>query len=214
MRAPRILTLIFLLAAPALAGCEGVIDPGTGSRLSEDQLIFARADPGAPPLDALVVSFWAKPGQTRSAAIRYVGVTNPKYVLCMEFVVPAGALLQHPDGRRVEAGDSVRITVRALDPEAFRFEFEPSGLRFAPDQPARLRISYWWADRDYNGDGKEDGDDRKIEENLGLWRQERPGELWNRVVAERNESDYEIRANILGFTRYAVASTRSSDRID
>lgn len=212
MRATRTLTLLLaLLGAMALGGCDDLLPDGDAAdRLSEDRLVFARADPDAPPLDALEVSFWAKPGAARGATINYVGIPEGKYRLCMEFVVPAGALLRHPDGRAVQPGDSVRITVRAVDPEAFRFEFSPKGLRFDPANPARLRVSYWWADRDYNGDGRRDAADRAIEESLGIWRQETPGAPWERVPTEHLPSLHEVRAGIPGFTRYAVASNRGA----
>lgn len=210
MRAIRTLTLLLtLVAAPALAGCEDQLPEGR-DRLPEDALTFARADPDAPPLDALEVSFWAKPGETRGAAIRYVGIPAGKYQLCMEFVVPAGALVRHPDGRAVQPGDSVRITVRAVDPDAFRFEFAPAGLRFSDAAPARLRVSYWWADRDYNGDGRRDAADEAIEASLALWRQEAQGQPWERIATERIADLHEVRASVPGFTRYAVASNRGA----
>lgn len=216
MRATRtLLLLLALLGAPALAGCDDLLpDGGDADRVGESELVFARADPDAPPLDALEVSFWARPGETRGASINYVGIPVGKYRLCMEFVVPAGALLRHPDGRAVQPGDSVRITVRAVDPDAFRFEFAPAGLRFDPSNPARLRVSYWWADRDYNGDGRRDKTDEAIEESLGFWRQESPGAVWERIATERLPEIHEVRASIPGFTRYAVASTRGASERD
>lgn len=213
MRATRRLTLLLaLLAAPALSGCDDNLLPeeGVGDRLAEDQLYFARADEDAPPLDKLEVSFWAKPGQTRSAAIRYVGIPVGKYQLCMEFLVPAGSLLRHPDGRAVQPGDSVRITVRAVDPDAFRFEFSPAGLRFDPANPARLRVTTWWNDRDYNGDGRRDKADERIEESLAIWRQEAVGQPWERTATVRDDELHELRAAVPGFTRYAVASNRGA----
>lgn len=212
MRAIRRLTLFLaLLAAPAAAGCEDMLpEEAAGDRLAEDQLFFARADPDAPPLDIVEGSFWAKPGQTRSVAFKYVGIKPGKYQLCMEFVVPAGALLRHPDGRAVQPGDSVLVTVRAVDPEAFRFEFSPAGLRFDPSNPARLRVSFWWADQDYNGDGRRDKVDESIEENLQLWRQEAVGQPWERMLTQRDEENHELVTRIPGFTRYAVASNRSA----
>jgi hypothetical protein len=212
MRPIRRLTLLLaLLAAPALAGCGDLLpEEAAADRVGEDQLYFARADPDAPPLDIVQASFWAKPGQTRSVAFLYVGIRPGKYQLCMEFVVPAGALLRHPDGRAVQPGDSVRITVRATDPEAFRFEFAPAGLRFDPANPARLRVNYWWADRDFNGDGKRDKTDERLEANLDIWRQEAVGQPWERTAATRDDELHELRVAIPGFTRYAVASNRGA----
>lgn len=206
MRAPRILTFLFLLLAPALAGCDDPSGSKDPERVPEDQLVFARADEDAPPLDALEVSFWAKPGETRSAAIRYVGVKDERYALCMEFKVPAGSLLRHPDGRAVQPGDSVRVTVTVLDPDRFIFHFAPAGLRFDPANPALLRVTTWWADRDFDEDGDHDKEDERLEQRAALWRQERPGEPWTRMPTTRVEDVPEVMTKVSGFTRYAFAT--------
>lgn len=206
MRAHRILKrLLPLLAAAALAGC-GDIFGSDGEQLPEDQLTFIRAAADAPPLDALTVTLWARSGETRRAAIRYVGVPHYQHDLCMEFTVPSGALVRREDGTPVQPGDSVRITVRVVDAARFVFQFEPAGLRFADGNPAKLRVSYWWADRDYNGDGVVDSRDSRIAERFGLWRQEREGESWQRLRTTRFADLQEVTTDVPGFTRYAVAS--------
>ena len=198
-------TLPALLLLPLLAACADLLGTGGDGTVPDDRLRFVRAAPDAPPLDAEVVSFWARPDATRGVAIRYVGVAY-KYALCMEFTVPAGALLRHPDGRRVQPGDSVLVTVRAVDPERFLFQFEPAGLRFDAANPARLRVSYWWADPDYDGNGVVDERDARAERNVALWRQEATPEPWHRVPMTRNAVEREVEAPIEGFTRYALAS--------
>lgn len=206
MRALRILKrLLPLLALPLLVGCEDIFG-SDGDQVPENRLTFVRAAAGAPPLDSLVVTLWAKPGETRRATIRYVGVPHYQHDLCMEFTVPPGALVRRPDGTPVQPGDSVRITVRVVDAARFLFQFEPAGLRFADGNPAKLRVSYWWADRDYNGDGVVDSRDAAIAEQFGLWRQERPGDSWQRLPTARFADVQELTTDVPGFTRYAVAS--------
>ncbi|MBV9772744.1 MAG: hypothetical protein JO040_02265 [Gemmatimonadetes bacterium] len=206
MRALRILKRFLpLLALPLAAGCEDIFGSG-GDRVAEDRLTFIRAAADAPPLSAQSVTLWAKPGATRRATISYVGVPHYQHDLCMEFTVPAGALVRRPDGTPVQAGDSVQITVRVVDAARFIFQFEPSGLRFAAGNPAKLRVSYWWADRDYNGDGVVDRLDTGISDRFGLWRQEREGEPWSRLQTSRFADVQEVTTDVPGFTRYAVAS--------
>lgn len=62
------------------------------------------------------------------------------------------------------------ITIRLVDPSRFMFEFEPAGLKFDPERPAELEVSYARADPDFDDDGVEDD---KLE--FDFWRQEREG---------------------------------------
>lgn len=205
MRPHPALALAALLI-PLLASCADLLGTGGEAGVPEQRLRFVRAADDAPPLDAEVLSFWARPDASRGVTIRYVGVEKYKHDLCMEFTVPAGALLRHPDGRRVQPGDSVRITVRVVDPDRFVFHFEPAGLRFDPANPARLRVSYWWADPDFNGDGVVDARDEQAERSIALWRQEEIPEPWFRTGTTRHPEAREVESAVASFTRYAVAS--------
>ena len=115
-------------------------------------------------------------------------------------------LMELPDGTAFGPGDSIRITVTVVDSKQFRFEFEPSGLQFSPDHPARLKVKYQYADHDFNGDGTINGADAQIEGELDLWRREPPDTLWFQVVgAVKFEDLDEIDANLFSFSQYAVA---------
>lgn len=213
MRLPRSVPVAFaLLAVVALAACEAPFGIGPEepqekqTSVAESELTFIRFAPDAPALVDTIVSFWAVKGENRRVEIRYVPTTSyPDGGVCLEFRVPGDALLRHPDGRTVQRGDSVLITIRVVNPAEFKFEFEPAGLQFDSRKPAELRVYYYWADRDYNGDGVIDGQDEEIYQNFTIWRQERVGEPWSAQVAERDQSSEKIKAFLTGFTRYALA---------
>jgi hypothetical protein len=197
--APRRSFLLALLAVVVAAGCarDPVGVPG-------DRLVFIRAAADAPALAASQVSFWAVRGDNREVEIRYA--PRPGEVegeRCLRFRVDARSLLARPDGRPFAEGDSVLITVRVVDYEQFHFEFSPAGLRFDPARPAELRVSYAFADRDFNGDGVVDQRDASFE--FGFWRQEAPGRRWTRTGSARIHDLEEVRVDIHGFTRYALA---------
>jgi hypothetical protein len=88
-----------------------------------------------------------------------------------------------------------------VDNGYFNFEFQPAGLQFA--EPAELRVNYQFAHPDLNGDGEVNDDDEDFE--FGWWRQEMPGQKWEPVGSVRVRNLTEVRAEIDGFTRYALA---------
>jgi hypothetical protein len=195
----RTLAPALLAGAALLASCRDLTAPVQEQVVDESDLTFVRVDPEAPPLDALEVSFWAVHGQDRQVQISYdAGVYgNGK---CLLFRVPADAV---PLG--VAPGDSVRVTIRVVDAEEFRFEFQPEGLQFDPEHPARLEIRYRWADPDFDGDGDVDPRDLLLSETFGLWKLS-GGQTWERVAADRRRDLLEIHAPIVGFTQYALAT--------
>lgn len=197
----RLLSAALLLCSAALASCEG--SPSGPEQLPESRLAFIRAAADAPPLETQQIQVWAKAGESRRVEIRYVKVGEYGGDKCLEFDIPGDALLTRPDGTPLARGDSVLITVRVVDPDAFDFEFSPSGLRFNPDHPAELRISYKWADPDLNGDGRVDDRDRGF--SFEIWKQETEGAQWFKVGTSRDRDLQELRADITGFTKYAMA---------
>ena len=208
MRPDRRLIRTALLAALALspAACgDGPSDPGPGpERRPEEELLFLRATYDTPPLVTLDTSFWAVAGENAELRIDYVRQAGQlEGDRCLEFKISGNSLLRRPDGSRIARGDSVRIRVRVVDPARFNFEFQPAGLKFDPDHPAELRIHYSWADADFNGNGAIDEFDTNFE--FGIWRQERPGEPWERTGYARLKDRFEVRAELDGFTKYALA---------
>jgi hypothetical protein len=188
-----------LLLATLAYGCDRAPTGVPGDRLA-----FIRVADGAPALEAQEVSFWAVKGENREVEIRYQplpGETEGER--CLRFRVRDDALLRDADGRRFLEGDSVLITIRVVDYRHFHFEFQPAGLRFDPEEPAELRVAYQFADPDFNGDGVVDGRDEDFD--FGFWRQERTGLPWRRIGSVRVHDLEEVRADLDGFTRYALA---------
>jgi hypothetical protein len=197
----KLLAATVLLSAAGLASCDG--SPAGPSQLPENELVFVRAAADAPPLAVQQVQVWAKAGEGRRIEIPYAKVGEYGGDKCLEFTIPGDGLLTRPDGTPFARGDSVLITIRVVDPNAFNFEFSPSGLRFSSKHPAELRISYKWADPDLNGDGRVDDSDRRI--GFDIWKQETPAARWERIGTSRDSDVEELRANITGFTKYAMA---------
>lgn len=160
----------------------------------------------APPLATDSVGFWAYFDEDTEGEIDFAG-TGETY---LEFRVRKFSLLTRPNGTLFGPGDSVFISIKVIDPTQLLFDFQPSGLVFNAGEPAELKLEYNHAgssqEGDFDDDGDVDNDDDEIESNLDLWRQENPGEPFERVVTSllKIELD-EIEADIFGFTRYALA---------
>jgi hypothetical protein len=92
-----------------------------------------------------------------------------------------------------------------VDPANILFEMEPSGLTFDPAEPAELKIHYNHADHDFNEDGAINAFDTQIKSTLAIWRQESLTDAFVRLGSVNVEDLEEINADILGFTRYAIA---------
>jgi hypothetical protein len=200
-----------LLLSLLVVGCNGAAGPtdpppASTNTATEDSLWFARFTQDAPPLSDTVISFWAVKGDSREVEIRYLPSGSYRGGTCLFFKVPGDALLRAPDGRLYQRGDSVRITIRVVRSAQYAFEFAPAGLQFDPDKPAELRVHYDWMNRDINGDGRVDGEDERLFQRLGFWRQERVGERWHSQRTEREPSLKRARTEIQGFTRYAMAT--------
>lgn len=197
----RLISAAAVVLAAALTSCSD--SPSGPSELPGSRLAFVRAASDAPPLDSLHVQVWAKAGEGRRVEIKYQKVGAYGGDKCLEFDIPGDALYRRPDGSRFAKGDSVLITIDVVDPDAFDFRFAPAGLQFDPKHPAELRVSYKWADPDLNGDGKVDDRDRSFR--FDIWRQEADATPWVRIGTTRDGDVQELRADINGFTRYAMA---------
>lgn len=202
MSAMRAVALTLLTAAMVAVGCSDTTAPGVPT----SQLNFVRQDTLAPPLLATRDSFWARVGDGREMRLYYQGATpTDSGEEFLRFEVPGDGLSRRPDGSPFRVGDSIRITITVEDPTRFIFRFEPAGLAFSNEHPARLKVRYFNAEQDFDGDGDEDEDDRSIEREIGLWRQRVPGEPWVRIGFVKFEELDEISANLFGFSQYAVA---------
>jgi hypothetical protein len=197
--------LLFAFVTLVMAGaCSN--SNGPGSPAPRATLNFVRQDSTYKPLLSAQGAFYAKVGQGRLVRLVYQGSTPiDSGAEFLRFEVPGDGLYRKPDGTPFAAGDSIQITVTVLDPKQFRFDFQPSGLQFNPNDPARLRVEYHYADPDFNGDGTVDSTDANIAAILGLWRREPPDSLWFQTAAVKSVELEEFDADVLQFSQYAVA---------
>jgi len=193
--------LIVGFVALVLLGCADNAGPGG---VPDAELHIVQQDSVTPPLVSSQATFWAKVGDGREVRLFYQ-VTPADSDEFLRFEVPGDGLLRKPDGTLFQTGDSIRITVTVLDPKRFSFQFEPSGLVFNPDHPARLKVRYFGCDHDFDGDGDLDSTDAAIEHELDLWMREGSGAPWFRMGAVKFEELDELDANIPSFTEHAVA---------
>lgn len=198
-------SLALLLPIALVLGCGDSTSPPDEVR-QPGELNLLRVPPGAPALATSDTTFWAVRGENRELRLFYEpeeGEDSGREFL--RFRVDARSLVTRPDGTVIPEGDSLEIHVRVVDPATLEVEFEPSGLRFDPAEPAELRIRYAEADDDYNEDGAVDDDDARIEQTFSLWRQETAGDPWVKVGSVVLEDLEEVEGEISGFTHYIVA---------
>jgi len=194
----------FILAA-ALVACSDSGEPDTSGVKPPGELTIIRLPAGSAPIWNPVDSFYAKKGEDRELRIYFedeVGGPGEEY---LRLRVDAPSLLARPDGTPIQVGDSILITVRVTDPSLIQFEFSPAGLTFNPSVPAQLKIEYGETGGDLDDDGDVDDVDDDIELLIALWRQEQPGQSYLKIGGVTIEELDEIEADILGFTRYAIA---------
>lgn len=166
---------------------------------------IVRLAPTAPPLAQTQITFWAKYGQSVEEKMWFqddVGENGEEF---LRFKIPSNGLLAYPDGRPFGTDDSVRITIRMVDPPLLLFEMSPAGLRFNPDQPAELEIEYAESDDDLNEDGEIDEEDDALELQLAVWRQATLDADFERLITRLEVDLEEIEADLVGFSRYAIA---------
>ena len=195
---------VALVAAP-LAGC-GSDSTGPSGEKPTGDLHFLRPAPDAPPLANPQLTFTATRGVRTEQVIYYrprAGESDSSEFL--RFRVDDGSLDRRPDGTPIANGESVLITITVVDAARLIVDFQPSGLRFAADRPARLHIHFAEADHDFNDDGVVNGTDAELERELSIWRQERDGDPWTKEPSLVETELDEVEADILGFTHYAVA---------
>ena len=202
--------LVLALGAIATAACSnddptGVADPP--DTLPESQLTFLRQDVQAPPLVTYDTTVVATAGESLDLEIRYApppGEDSGEKFL--EFKLNDESLLRYPPdhptrpGQAFAPGDTVWIRV-VVDQERLIATLEPSGLTFSPLEPAELEIRYLNADDDYDDDGEPDPE---LEDDIDLWRQENPGDDWERTGDLKDLETDRIRAFLTSFSRYGL----------
>ena len=205
-RARRPLTWTMLLAVvplslALLAGCNN--DKTTGpddDPTPEGDLHFLAPATNGSPIAEVTASFYAVRGENSEVRLRHANGED-----FLRFEVKNNTGIQLPDGSTLPVGDSVLITVTVSDASRFIVEFQPSGLRFTGSDPAELRLRYAEADDDVNDDGRVDSEDDSLRSSFSIWKQELPGDPWVRLGSVVVKDMNEVRADITGFTRYAIA---------
>ena len=193
------------LALVALACSESTApSSNTGPRAPAELNILSLAQ-NAPPLFNPRISFYAIRGEDREGRIFFQDAVGGRGNEYLRLKIDGASLLAHPDGTPFAVGDSILITVTVVDVQQILFELEPSGLSFHPVQPVELEIDYGEADDDFNADGVVDIEDDEIEDELAIWRQETPGGVFERLGSVTIKDLKEIEADLLGFSRYAIA---------
>ncbi len=201
---------LFAAALTVAAGCGD--DEPTGpanppDTLPESQLTFLEQAVEAPALVTYDTTVIATAGQQLDLEIRYLpppGQDSGEKFL--EFELDDESLLRYPanhptrPGQLFTPGDTVWIRV-VVDPQLLIATFEPSGLTFNPVEPAELEIRYGNADDDYDDDGEPDPE---LEVEIDLWRQENPGDDWERTGDLKDLEMDRVRAFLDGFSRYGL----------
>ena len=167
---------------------------------------FLRPAPDAPPLAQTTTSFYAVRGEDRAVRIMYharPGASDSTEFL--HFEVPSRSLERRPDGTLVAVGDSVLIRLTVIDTVGLIVRFEPAGLGFAADEPARLRMSYAETDDDIDNDGDVDALDDTLRSFFQIWKQEQIGDLFVALTSLLDRTREVVSASIVGFTNYAIA---------
>ena len=187
-----------------VASCSDTTAPP--QQKTTDELHFIRFASNAPKIQDTVVSFYAKLGENREIRLRYAPVPGSSQTEeFLRFEVPGNALDRRPDGTPFAQGDSILITVRLANFQALVFDFQPSGLRFSADHPARLRVEFAHCDKDLNENGILDPNDAQLLLTAGIWKQETASQPWMRLADVLHIDLDQVDADILGFTGYAFA---------
>ncbi len=205
MRTAYALQCLLLAAAGAAVGsCSDSSGPSDETRPDGD-LNVVHVAPSSPPLYNASDSFYAKRGEDRELRIYFQDGAGGQGEEYLRLRIDAATLLALPNGALILQGDSVLVHVLVVDPVQMLFELEPSGLRFNPLVPARLKIHYDHAAGDLNHDGVVNADDGVIESTLAIWRQEKPGDPFVRLTSVLSLDLDEAEAELTGFSRYALA---------
>jgi len=190
------------LLATVAASCSDATAPQEKTTSELHFLAFASS---APEIQDTTVSFYAKLGENREIRLRYVAAPGGTAEEILRFEVPGNSLDRRPDGTPFAQGDSIKITVRIADLTKFKFDFQPSGLKFSSSHPARLRIEFAHADHDVNDDGAVNAQDDSLLATAAIWRQDSADQPWVRLDDVLELELNEVQADIFSFTGYALA---------
>ena len=210
MRRPTatVATLLGLLSACSAADRLASPEPSqpVQQQSEESALGFLTNAPGAPSLAATSVSFWAVKGQDRLISMYFhKRPGRPDSSEFVRFKVTKRSLINRPDGTPIAAGDSILITLTITDSTRRIVDFQPAGLGFDPQRPAKLWIWSAESDADVNHDGVVNQTDINLLQGALIWRQEQVGLPWSSQATTLDLTTDQYETTVGGFTRYAVA---------
>lgn len=196
-----------LLAAPALAiGCGPGADSTAPEQRPTTELRLLTVSATAPLLATTTTSFYAVRGKNAGVDLWYHALPGRSdSTKFLEFRLGGASLDRRPDGTAIADGDSVRITITVVSPTNLIVDFQPAGLKFSSNDPARLKMFFGECGDDLDRDGEVTSADDTIEQQLSIWRQELPTAPWIKVSSVVVKDSKEIDAALGGFTGYAVA---------
>jgi hypothetical protein len=202
---PRSACAFAIAALAASLSCTESTAPGAAEERAPTDLRLLAAPYGTPPLASSQASFYAVKGKSSGVDIWYrPAAGRSDSAKFLEFRVGSNSLDRRPDGSVIATGDSVLITLTVTDPTHFIIEFQPTGLKFSPDDQPKLKISFAACGDDLNYDGRVDTADAAMLSSLSMWRQEGPFQSWFKVTSSVSTSVKDIEAQLGGFSGYAI----------
>lgn len=203
--------LIPLALALLAAGCSDQVGPSSAApalnaqRVPRGSIPILQQSATAPALATYQVAFWAHVGQSSLVTVRYQPtagqlVGDP----FLRFEIPRTGLAAGARGVRLRRGDSVAMTL-TIDPNSFLVDFQPSGVMFSANAPARLALWYGNANLDLNGNGVLDGNDRTLMDQLAIWYQLSPSGSWFKQVSRNDPTQTLVGTQLYHFSEYAVS---------
>lgn len=163
----------------------------TQAVLLTENLTFLRFSDAAYAAAEKSGQFWAVPGESRTLVLRYTD-SGQEF---MRFDVGPHSL---------QTADSVSISVQVDQYGEFTFHFSPSGLRFNPLAPARLKVNYSRANEDVDADGDVDSFDAVLLVTAGIWKRELPGLPWVSLPSVNLLRGVEL-TDVYDFTSFGMA---------
>jgi hypothetical protein len=202
---PRLARTVLALLAAACSSTSMVDPDPPGTTKPPADLTIIKLPANHPPFFNDSVAFYAKVGRDAGAAIYFQKSSGERGEKFAELKISDKSLLARPDGTPLAAGDSILIVMKVADQSEFLVEMRPSGLKFAPQNPAELKLEYESTSGDLDGNGHEDDEDHQIEEKLAIWVQETPADPFVKIGTVKTEDARELKASLLSFSRFAIA---------
>ena len=199
------LTLALLAACTDQLGPSAAVPPPLARRMPGDAFHVLQQSATAPALETYQVAFTAYVGEPSLITVRYQPradqVVGEPF---LHFEIPRNGLMSGAGGVPLRRGDSVAMTL-TIDPNSFLVDFQPSGVRFSANAPARLAFWYGNANLDLNGNGVLDGNDRTLMDQLAIWYQLSPSASWFRQLSRNDPTRTLVGTELYHFSEYAVS---------